>query len=115
MVFTLLILTQIAIIVITSLNLCSSSCLGQETTKGPSDLRVKLPPAHMFTTHDEGFILFLLIAECHAETLRIPVFLVFGLIRRGMEPESTLSVADAPHQAVSSSSWISPSVPWGGE
>ena len=35
----------------------SSSCLGQETAKGPFGLRVKLPPAHLFTTHGGGFTL----------------------------------------------------------
>ena len=31
------------------------SCLGQETAKGPFGLRVKLPPAHLSTTHGGGF------------------------------------------------------------
>ena len=35
----------------------SPSCLGQETAKGPFDLRVKLPPAHLSTTHGGGFTL----------------------------------------------------------
>ena len=35
----------------------SPSCLGQETAKGPFGLRVKLPPAHLSTTHDGGFTL----------------------------------------------------------
>ena len=35
----------------------SPSCLGQETAKGPFGLRVKLPPAHLSTTHGGGFIL----------------------------------------------------------
>ena len=35
----------------------SPSCLGQETTKGPFGLRVKLPPAHLFTTHGGSFTL----------------------------------------------------------
>ena len=33
----------------------SPSCLGQETAKGPFGLRVKLPPAHLSTTHGGGF------------------------------------------------------------
>ena len=33
----------------------SSSCLGQETAKEPFGLRVKLPPAHLSTTHGVGF------------------------------------------------------------
>ena len=33
----------------------SPSCLGQETPKGPFGLRVKLPPAHLSTTHGGGF------------------------------------------------------------
>ena len=36
-----------------------------------------------------------LIAERQAGKLRIPIFLVFGLTRPGIEPESTASVADA--------------------
>ena len=36
-----------------------------------------------------------LIAERQAGKLRIPIFIVFGLTRPGIEPESTASVADA--------------------
>ena len=35
----------------------SPSCLGQETAKRPFVLRVKLPPAHLSTTHDGSFTL----------------------------------------------------------
>ena len=35
----------------------SPSCLGQETAKGPFGLLVKLPPAHLSTTHGGGFTL----------------------------------------------------------
>ena len=35
----------------------SPSCLVQETAKGPFGLRVKLPPAHLSTTHGGGFTL----------------------------------------------------------
>ena len=35
----------------------SPSCLGQETAKGSFGLRVKLPPAHLSTTHGGGFTL----------------------------------------------------------
>ena len=35
------------------------------------------------------------IAECQAGKLRIPIFIVFGLTRPGIEPVSTASVADA--------------------
>ena len=47
----------------------SPSCLGQETAKGPFGLRVKLPPAHLFTTHGGGFTLVSLIAEREAGKL----------------------------------------------
>ena len=48
----------------------SPSCLGQETAKGPFDLRVKVPPAHLSTTHGGGFTLSLaLIAERQAGKL----------------------------------------------
>ena len=33
------------------------SCFGQETAKGPFDLRVKLPPARLSTTYSESFAL----------------------------------------------------------
>ena len=36
-----------------------------------------------------------LIAERQAGKLRIPIFIVFGLTRPGIEPVSTASVADA--------------------
>ena len=36
-----------------------------------------------------------LTAERQAGKLRIPIFIVFGLTRLGIEPESTVSVADA--------------------
>ena len=35
----------------------SPSCLGEETVKGTFGLPVKLPPAHLSTTHDESFTL----------------------------------------------------------
>ena len=35
----------------------SPSCLGQKTAKGPFDLRVNLPVAHLSTTPDGGFTL----------------------------------------------------------
>ena len=49
-----LIVIDVIVIVIT---FYSPSCLGQETAKGPFGLRVKLPPAHLSTTHDGGFTL----------------------------------------------------------
>ena len=44
------------------------SCLGQETAKGPFGLRVKLPPAHLSTTHGGGFTLSLLMLNVKQET-----------------------------------------------
>ena len=67
----------------------SQTCLGQETAKGPFDLRVKLPPARLSTTHDGGFTY---IAQRKAEKLWIPIFKVFGLTRPGIEHEFTVSV-----------------------
>ena len=84
--------TLIIVIVIT---FYSPSCLGQETAKGPFGLRVKLPPAHLSTTHGGGFTLSLFNVERQAGKLWIPIFIVFGLTRLGIEPESTVSVADA--------------------
>ena len=46
----------------------SPSCLGQETAKGPFGLRVKLPPAHLSTTHGGGFALFLLMLNVKQES-----------------------------------------------
>ena len=44
--------TQLRTIIIT---FYLPSCRGQETVKKPTGLRVKLPPAHLLTTHDGGF------------------------------------------------------------
>ena len=52
--FSNYLLGSVAQIVIT---FYSPSCLGKETAKGPFGLRVKLPPAHLSTTHDGGFTL----------------------------------------------------------
>ena len=57
----------------------SPSYLGQETAKGPFGLRVKLPSAHLSTTHGGGFTLSLFIAKRQAGKLRIPICMVFGL------------------------------------
>ena len=46
----------------------SPSCLGQETAKGPFGLRVKLPHAHLSTTHGGGFILSLLMLNVKQES-----------------------------------------------
>ena len=43
--------------IVIAITFCSQSCLGQETAKGPFDLRVKLPPAHLSNTHGGSFIL----------------------------------------------------------
>ena len=74
------------------INIYSPSCLGQKTAKGPFGLRVKLPPVYhiRWRLHTVP-----LIDERQAGKLRIPIFTVFGLSRPGIEPESTVSVADA--------------------
>ena len=54
----------------------------------------KLPPAHLSTTHGGGFTLSLFNAERQAGKQWIPIFLVLGLTRPGIEPETTISVAD---------------------
>ena len=72
----------------------SPSCLGQETAKGPFGLRVKLPTAHLSTTHGGGFTLSLLVLNVKQESWEYQ-FLVFGLTQPGIEPESTARVADA--------------------
>ena len=46
----------------------SPSCLGQETAKGAFGLLVKLPPAHLSTTHGGGFTLSLLMLNVKQES-----------------------------------------------
>ena len=48
---------QSLIVIVIVITFYSPSCLGQETAKGPFGLRVKLPPAHLSTTHEGGFTL----------------------------------------------------------
>ena len=45
------------LVIVIVITFYSPSCLGQETAKGPFGLRVKLPPAHLSTTHGGGFTL----------------------------------------------------------
>ena len=73
----------------------SLSCLGQETANEPFDLRDKLPLAHLSTTHVGGFTLSLWLLNVKQGSCEYLVFIVFGLTRLGIEPESTTSVADA--------------------
>ena len=56
---------------------------------------VKPPFAHLSTTRDGGFTLSFFIAERQAGKLWIPIFVVFGLTRPGIESRSSASVADA--------------------
>ena len=71
----------------------SSSCLRQKTVKKPFSLQVKLPPAHLSTTRGEGFIhTVFLFAERQAEKLWIPIFILIGLTRPGIKPQSIVSV-----------------------
>ena len=46
----------------------SPSCLGQETAKVPFGLRVKLPPAHLSTTHGGGLTLSLSLLNVKQES-----------------------------------------------
>ena len=73
----------------------SRSFLGQETAKGPFDLRAELPPVPINCLPRNGFKLSLFLAERQAEMIEIQVFIVFGLTRAGIEPKFTVSVADA--------------------
>ena len=57
---------QINIVIV--ITFYSTSCLGQETVKGPFGLRVKLPPAHLSTTHGGGFTLSLLVLNVKQES-----------------------------------------------
>ena len=49
--------TVIESVIVIVITFYSPSCLGQETAKGPFGFRVKLPPAHLSTTHGRGFAL----------------------------------------------------------
>ena len=60
--------------------------------KGPFGLRAKLPPVY-YTRQMLHIVP--LIAERQAGKLGIPIFIVFGLTRPGIESQSTASIADA--------------------
>ena len=68
------------------------SYLGQKTAKWLFGLRVKLPPVYRTRWRLHTIPLF---AERQSGKLWISIFIVFGLTRPGIEPESTASVADA--------------------
>ena len=67
--------------------------LDQKTAKGPFGLWVKQSPAHLSTTQGEGFTLSLFLDERQTLSWEYQ-FLVFGLTRPEIEPESTVLVAD---------------------
>ena len=67
---------------------------GQETVKEPLCLCVKLPPVSNAYHTRQRLHTVPLIAERQAGKLWIPIFIVFGLTRPGIELESTASVAD---------------------
>ena len=56
--------------------------------KGSGSTTTTTTSCHLSTTHSGGFTLSLFNAEHQAGKLRIPIFLVFGLTRPGIEPES---------------------------
>ena len=56
------------IVIVIVITFYSPSCLGQETAKGPFGLRVKLPPAHLSTTHGGGFTLSFLMLNIKQES-----------------------------------------------
>ena len=56
------------IVIVIVIKFYSPSCLGQETAKGPFGLRVKLPPAHLSTTHGGGFTLSLSMLNLKQES-----------------------------------------------
>ena len=55
----------------------SPSCPGQETADGPFGLRVKLPPAQLFTTHGRDFILSLLMLNVKLGSCKYQFFYSF--------------------------------------
>ena len=75
------------------LNFYLPSCLGQETAKEPFGLRVKLPPAHLSTTHGGGFTLSLTKLNIKQVSYEYQIR-VFGL--PDQEPDRVYpSIADA--------------------
>ena len=66
------------------------------TGKEPWGLRVKLPPARLFTARSGGFILSLLLLNVKLGSCEYQIFVVFGFTRPeiGPESESTVMVAD---------------------
>ena len=71
----------------------SPSSFGQETARDISVFESSCR-CHLSTTYGGGFTLSLLIAESQAGKMRIPIFMVFGLSRSGIEPRSSVSAAD---------------------
>ena len=59
------------------------------------DLRVKLPPAQLSTTHGESFTPFLFILTSSRDRSCEYIFMIASLALQGAESESVL-VADAP-------------------
>ena len=57
----------VVIVIVIVITFYSPTCLGQETAKGPFGLLVKLPPAHLSTTHGGGFTLSLLMLNVKTE------------------------------------------------
>ena len=86
----------------TPLHLPSPTCLGQKTVIS-FGLRVKLPPAQLpicLLSHTVEaslkFTLFLLLLKSSRETMNwIPTSVVLGLTWPGIEPKTTVPVADA--------------------
>ena len=79
------------LIIITVITYYSPSCLGQEAAKGSFCVRIKLPPVYHIRWRLQTVPF---IAVRQAGKLWTPIFIVFGLTRPGIEPESTVSVAD---------------------
>ena len=54
-----------------------------------------MSPTNLSTTYDGGFTLFHFVAERQAGELQIPIFIIFCLTPPEIDPEYTVSLADA--------------------
>ena len=82
--------------VIVIITFYSPSCLVRETAKRPFGLRVKLPPVYQTPCRLHTVPL---ISERQAKKLEIPVFIVFGLTRPGIEFEFGFATEQAHDRA----------------
>ena len=71
------------------------NCRGQKTAKRSTVFESSCPLSTCVIIYGGGFTLSFFIIEREVGKLEKAIFLVFGLNRPGIEPRSTVSVADA--------------------